>query len=247
MLVFNEDDFSLAQTLCGTHIAIKLNGEIRTATLGGIVMIYNKDSSDADLFGITAGHIASSCLPEVAELGGEQMTDAVEEMSYDDTFEEDFELDIESDEGETDEPQRSELIPQSKDEKIQCEYTIGTLVADASTDNDWALIRVESSRCLPNFLPSIKASAEQSELSCGNPPRLGFEMEAVAVCARHTWRPSDTTASGLVYGTISRYQSGFMMSPGSQFVEVYDFKPKKHSSKPQNTGQLQMRCHADHQ
>lgn len=226
--VFNDNVTGFSQTLCGTPLAITWNEQVRTATLGGIVMIHSMDCPDGEIFGITAGHIIPSCLSQVGDLDKKQIHNMEEEMSDDDAFDEDFELDIEFDEAAKREPQSSDQVLKADDIRRRYIYPIGTLIVDSPKDNDWALIKIDPTRWLPNCLPplSIQAHSEQRQLSCGEEPPLGFKNAAVAICALGR----DMTASGLVYGTVSRCESGIMMSSGSRFVEVYDFKPKQSSS-----------------
>lgn len=221
----------LSQTLCGTPVGIEWNEQVRTATLGGIVMIHSTDCPEGETYGLTAGHLIPSCLAHVEALSSRKMHDMEEEeMSDDDddAFEEDFELEVELDEAETQVSRCcTDQVLEEYEVKGRYMSPIGTLIVNCSADNDWALIRMDPIESLPNHLPSLKVISEQQELSCGEEPPLGFEKAAVAICGL----PRAMTPRGLIQGTIRRNGSGIMMSSGCHLIEVYDFKPKQSSSK----------------
>lgn len=233
--VYREKTLMLSQTLCGTPIAIEWDDEVRTATFGGIVMIYSMECPEGETFGLTAGHIIPSRLTHVEDLNSRQTRNMEEEMSdEDDAFEEDFELEIELDEAEAPKSRLTDQVLKEDTFKRRHMYPTGTLIVDSSADNDWALIRMDPIESLPNHLPSLKANSKQRELSCGKEPPLGFKMATAAMCGLSR----AVTACGSIQGTIQRTGSGIMMSSGCHLIEVYDFAPNQSSSKSHASDRL---------
>jgi hypothetical protein len=193
-------------SLCGSKISVSAHGEVRSATIGGLISVQSKEGG-FPILGITAGHFLAE-EQYIKYLGdGEEYVDDLDEGFSDDG--DVFELDLSS--------FNSEAPVVFEQDEIQSEILgksqsiIGHIYKTSQEDLqdqpnlDWALFTIEdTSLYLPNFVTEHEITRlKHSTTSEG-------DRKVVLT----------TAVSGPASGILSRSWSYLMLAPGRSLVRT---------------------------
>jgi hypothetical protein len=204
----HQDAIATLGSLCGAQISASIHGHVRSATIGGLISIREKDDTPRTV-GITAGHFLieeqyNECQVDREDLEEDLADDIGEGFSDDDVFE--LDLNIFGIEAPT------SRLGDIQHEKFERSGPPIGLIYMASQDNlqdqpnlDWALFTIEKNLLrLPNVVTSHRIT------------RLNFEsvseVERMVVLM--------TAVSGPVCGMLSRSWSYLMLAPGRSLVRT---------------------------
>ncbi|KAH7198268.1 uncharacterized protein B0J16DRAFT_391958 [Fusarium flagelliforme] len=208
------------KTVCGLPIELSRGDRSVSCTLGGVIMVENRQKR---LYGLIAGHALrtlQASLPMTEDSGyssGDEYSD-----SDDDSV---TTSDISSN------PLDSDIEIQDDDHE-QPIINIGTIVHDIFSipernNYDWALVELGQEYALPNIVtPNRQAQTSdpvdsQAEIQCYDPSSLETSITKQVILLRQ----GQSSKAELSFNT-----SSLMISPGSRFVDAYDIIMKDGSS-----------------
>ncbi|KAE8443140.1 hypothetical protein EG329_002309 [Mollisiaceae sp. DMI_Dod_QoI] len=213
--LYYERDSSSQYSLCGTKVIVAVNGQWRSATIGGLISVETAEGYIED-FGITAGHFLNEdCYvesfddeaQEEEEAGEEETDDDADDESFDD--EQDFELDL----GSMEEPSCTTSV-HTPTAQIDAPSKLGSSAGHilwTSQKNlqdgpnlDWALFIFRNTVLK---LPNIVMTDEITQINTEDLE----ETRAVVL---------STASRGRTYGTLSSSWSYLALSPGNGLVRT---------------------------
>lgn len=207
-------------TLCGASIAVRKDNHIRAATLGGVIIVSTPESGD-ELYGMTAGHVLREYIAVEREGVSNESAGIIdaEDEDYLTDGNEEFELDLSTEESLIPPPLQSSPMPQAVPSQ-----RIGELFLFAREDEqdqqnlDWALVSLDrfwSYRPNEHFMHAGDLKGPK-------------RVERVDTCCVDVL----TSSGGVKRGILSASSSYLMLSPGKSFVETYTLVM------PNNSGRL---------
>ncbi|PQE19035.1 Ankyrin repeat domain-containing 52 protein [Rutstroemia sp. NJR-2017a WRK4] len=190
-----QDAISTLGSLCGLQISVSTHGHVRSATIGGLISIREKDGTFR-MVGITAGHFLAAeqydeCQVDGGDLEEDLADDLDDEFSDDDVFEIDLDL-VDTKALTSSEPGDTQYERSEKFESI-----IGHVYMASQDDLedqpnlDWALFTIENSLL---YLPNVVTKHEIARINCVGIHEVEVERNVVLM----------TAMSGPVSGILSR-------------------------------------------
>jgi hypothetical protein len=211
-LYCQESNILASESLCGSKVCVNVNGEMKSATIGGLISVRSNLGYNLVL-GITAGHFLAEEQHTTLEGGGggeegeegEEDTDDFSDIADNGVFE----LDMSSFSTEVTNPSERD------DMKIESPHESQTVIGHvygASQDDlgdrpnlDWVLFTVDdTSLHLPNVVNGREIRSQQVGIT---------DKERIVVL--------DAATSGSVYGVLSNSWSYLMLTPGNNFVRTH--------------------------
>jgi len=211
-------------TLCGSKIVVTINGQRRSATVGGVISVETAEGS-IEHFGMTAGHFLNEdCNMEGFDEEVQEGLDADEQGTDDDTDEEvsDDEQDFELDLGPSEETGHTFLLKRTA---VQAEESSSISIGSGhvfctSQENlqggpnlDWALFAVDNKLKLPNIV-------FRDEITTSRTFRSTVYVEL------------STVSRGHIYGTLSDSWSYLTLAPGNGLVRMKALKLADYQGQP---------------
>ena len=200
-----------SQSLCGSKISASVSGQMRTATIGGLISIQTKDGNFQTL-GMTAGHFLTQEQYTDGRGVQEDVDDDIDDDDDDDDDDyfddgQEFELDL-------DIPDSDVSICSAKGTDLTAETINAPIghIFKTSQDNiqnqanlDWALFVIEkSSLYVQNVIVLRKV------IRIGTVDTTGADREVILL----------TFTKGPVLGTLSNSWSYLMLAPGNGLVRA---------------------------
>lgn len=196
-------------SLCGSQISVFTSGDVRSATIGGLISLQSKEGA-FPILGMTASHFLAE-EQHIEYLGdGEEYIDDLDEVFSDQSDNSDvFELDISSFNLEAplafeqDAPKFE--LPEKSQSVIGHVYRTSQDDLQDQPNLDWALFTIEDSSL---HLPSV---VTEHEITLLKHPTTTEEDRKVIL---------STAMSGLVSGILSKSWSYLTLAPGRSLVRT---------------------------
>jgi len=213
--LYYERDSSAQYSLCGSKVVVAVNGQWRSATIGGLISVETAEGYIQD-FGITAGHFLNGdCYMESVDEEVQEEQEADEGETDDDADDEffddgqDFELDL----GSMEEPAYTTSVHKTTAQlgaSSNLRPSIGRVFWTSQKDLqdrpnlDWALFTITNNTLkLPNIVMADEITQTNTEDV--------EETRAVVLSAG---------SRGRTYGTLSSSWSYLALAPGNDLVRT---------------------------
>lgn len=232
-------DASKRLTLCGSIIGVKTESNTSIATLGGVLSVTRMDGNK-ELYCMTVGHVIAGGQPEndvneLEEVGGEgDRKELEEDLEEEESYEGGADLiSLEKQEYMLDlgfEGDRHTLAIGIVDQdpgtgdSIPSRLKIGSVAItshdtlEASSNLDWALIKIDDPALYcPNLL-LLPGKGEQGHILC--------EPMALSISKSQTTLPVYLLSGtrGVISGMLSFTLSALMLAPGKKFTDTYTLR-----------------------
>lgn len=196
-------------SLGGSKISVSAHGEVRSATIGGLILVQSKEG-EFHILGITAGHFLAE-EQYIEYLGdGEEYVDDLDEGFSDQSDDGDvFELDLSSFDSEApvafEQDETQSEIPGKSQSIIGHVYKTSQDDLQDQPNLDWALFTIEDTSV---YLPNVVMEHEITRLNHSTTT----EGDRKVVLT--------TAVSGSASGILSRSWSYLMLAPGRSLVRT---------------------------